>query len=77
MSGCNFTKNFRRCRMEVFVVTDKELKEKKVGEHKIFKCYLMGFFRYRKIEERGFVFTTAKQALNFMLKAPNMYIGKK
>lgn len=61
--------------MDVFVVTNKELKGKKVGEYKSLKCYLLGFFRYRKLEERGFVFTTATQALNFMIRATHMYGG--
>lgn len=61
--------------MQVFFVTYKDLKEKKVGECNGLKCYLMGFFRYRNLKEKGFVFATAKQALNLMLKLSNINGG--
>lgn len=54
--------------MYVYVVTHKKLEAYKVGEYRNLHCYQMGFLQYRHLDERGYVFPTAAQALNFMLK---------
>ena len=54
--------------MYVYVVTHKNLNADRVGEYKGLKCYQMTVLKYHYIEERGYVFATATQALNFMLK---------
>lgn len=54
--------------MYVYVVTHKKLEAYKVGEYRNLRCYQMGFLQYRYLDERGYVFPTAAQALNFMLK---------
>lgn len=61
--------------MIVYVVTHKKLRKKRCGMYKKLYCYVMGFDEYRECKERGYVFATAKQALNFIVKAANMYGG--
>ena len=63
--------------MIVYVVTHKKLNRKRCGYFKGIYCYVMNFLQYHESAERGYVFATAKQALNFMLKVANMYGGKK
>jgi hypothetical protein len=54
--------------MYVYVVTHKNLKADMVGKYKNLYCYQIGFFTYRNLKERGYVFTTAEQAISFMVK---------
>ena len=61
--------------MKVFVVTHKKLNKCRNGIYKKLYCYQMGFGEYRECKERGYVFANGKQALEFMIKAANMYGG--
>lgn len=61
--------------MNVFVVTHKKLDKKRCGLYKNLYCYIMGFVEYRECKERGYVFANGKQALEFLLKAADMYKG--
>lgn len=54
--------------MYIYLVTENKLREKAVGYYRGLFCYLMPFYKYQKGSERGHIFTTAKQALKFMLK---------
>lgn len=54
--------------MKIFLVTKAQLEEKRCGTYKDFYCYLISFFRYRKERIRGAIFSTAKQAINYMIR---------
>lgn len=54
--------------MIVYVVTHKNLDKEYIGEYRGLRCYQMGLYEYRISPDRGYVFSTAEQALNFMLK---------
>jgi hypothetical protein len=56
-------------------VTHKKLNKCRNGIYKKLYCYQMGFGEYRECKERGYVFANGKQALEFMIKAANMYGG--
>jgi hypothetical protein len=54
--------------MIVYIVTHKNLDKEQIGYYKGMGCYQMGFYEYWNSSDRGYVFSTAEQALNFMLK---------
>lgn len=54
--------------MVIYLVTKEPQNANRCGMYKDFYCYVMDFMTYYKQKMTGNIFSTAKQALNYMIR---------
>lgn len=54
--------------MVIYLVTKEPQNANRCGTYKDFYCYVMDFMTYYKQRMTGNIFSTAKQALNYMIR---------